>query len=515
MFRSSAAKFGAAAAVVGVSTLALSPVIHAATADSREEKRRLVQDQRNSTRNTLVGAAGCAVLVGASAAFFSLRYKTCPPNQLLVIFGMSPKIMSKGGTLVLPILQQARTLSMEPMPLDIKLASALSLERIRVNIPAVFTVAVGSETRFHEKAAERLLGLKQDEIAYQAKEIITGQLRAVVAQLDIDTINQDRDTFNSMIDNNVGTELAKIGLELVNVNITDINDASGKIEAQGKKAAAESIEKARIAEALERRKGASGVAEAEKLRDTEVAVHVAEKDIGMKEAEREMRQRSADIEASAVESENLGSGRIAQSNTELQVVRAEAYATGEARERESRAKVEEIDARACAEAAIADAERVEAVKRAELEAPARAMKSKIICDAEAQAEQTMITARGKAEATFIQMEAEAKGHFEILDKKAKGLGALVEGCGGADAAFSLLMLEHVDKIAETSALAISNIKFDKVTVWDTGAGASGEGSTTSNFIRSLTQSLPPSMEVIEKVAGVKLPKLSGKSQDTA
>jgi len=72
---------------------------------------------------------------------------------------------------------------------------------------------------------------------------------------------------------------AKIGLELVNVNITDINDASGKIEAQGKKAAAESIEKARIAEALERRKGASGVAEAEKLRDTEVAVHVAEKDI--------------------------------------------------------------------------------------------------------------------------------------------------------------------------------------------------------------------------------------------
>ena len=96
------------------------------------------------------------------------------------------------------------------MPLDIKLASALSLERIRVNIPAVFTVAVGSETHFHEKAAERLLGLKQDEIAYQAKEIITGQLRAVVAQLDIDTINQDRDTFNSMIDNNVGTELGEL-----------------------------------------------------------------------------------------------------------------------------------------------------------------------------------------------------------------------------------------------------------------------------------------------------------------
>ena len=110
-----------------------------------------------------------------------------------------------------------------------------------------------------------------------------------------------------------------------------------------------------------------------------------------------------------METENLGAGRIAKSTAELQIVRAEAYAIGEARERESRAKVEELDARACAEAALADAERVEAVKRAELEAPARAMKSKIICDAEAQAEETMVVARGQAEATFIQA---CTAHFQ-------------------------------------------------------------------------------------------------------
>lgn len=459
----------------------------------------------------MVMFGGFAGLIGGCAAFFALRYKTCPPNKLMVVFGTAPKIITNGGTLVWPIIQTARTLSMEPMPLNIKLASALSLERIRVNIPAVFTVAVGSDSSYHKKAAERLLGLPQQEIAYQATEIITGQLRAVVAQLDIDQINQDRDLFNQMISSHVSVELEKIGLELVNVNITDIIDASGKIEAQGKKAAAESIEKARIAEALERRKGASGVAEADKLRDTEVAQHVAEKDIGMKQAERNMREQSAEIEARAVEAENLGSGRIAKSKAELQMVRADAYATGEASEREAHAQVEEREARACAEAAVADAQRVEAVKRAELEAPARAMKAKTICDAEAQAEQTMILARGKAEATFIQMEADAKGQFELLDKKAQGLGALVQSCGSADAAFKLLMLEHVDTIAETSAKAISNIKFDKVTVWDSGAGGNADGSSsTSNFIRSLTQSLPPSMEIIEKVAGVDLPKLAAK-----
>lgn len=453
--------------------------------------------------------------VGGFFAFASWRYRTCPPNELLVVYGITGTSIKKGGgSFVLPIVQQSRTLSMEPMPLEVKLGSALSLERIRVNIPAVFTVAVGGSETFHELAAQRLLGLSQDEISYQAKEIITGQLRAVVAQMDIDEINQDREKFNSMIEDYVGKELSKIGLELVNVNITDINDASGKIEAQGKKAAAESIEKARISEALERRKGASGVAEADKMRETEVAVHVAQRDIGMKEAELEQRAKIAEINASAVEAENLGQGRIATSTAALQITKAEAYTTGEAREREAKAKVEELEAKAFALAAQAQAERIEMDKRAELEAPAKAMKSKIITDAEAQAQQTIIMARGKADATFIQMEAEAKGHFELLDKKAQGLSALVTGCGGSDAAFKLLMLEHVDTIAETSAKAISNIKFDKVTVWDTTAGSGNGSSTTADFIRSLTQSLPPTMEVIEKVAGVNLPKLdSGKSSD--
>jgi uncharacterized protein involved in type VI secretion and phage assembly len=101
--------------------------------------------------------------------------------------------------------------------------------------------------------------------------------------------------------------------------------------------------------------------------------------------------------------ENLGAGRIATSTAELQIVRAEAYTTGEAGERQARAKVEEIEARACAEAALADAERVEAVKRAELEAPAKAMKAKVIIEAQAQAEETIVKARGKAEATYIQV----------------------------------------------------------------------------------------------------------------
>eukprot|EP01052_Picozoa_sp_SAG31_P038090 SAG31_NODE_5026_length_2798_cov_1.188959_2_plen_358_part_00 len=348
--------------------------------------------------------------------------------------------------------------------------------------------------------------MKQEEIAYQAKEIITGQLRAVVAQMDIDQINTDRKKFNEMIDESVTAELKKIGLELVNVNITDVNDASGKIEAQGKKAAAESIEKARIDEATERKKGEVGTAEQEMQKRIAVAQSLMQQKIGVAEAEKSQRIREAEINYDTVSAENKNRELVAVTERDLKITLAETYGASESKDREQKAMVEEAEAKAYASAAMEKANRIEAEKRAEFEAPAKAMKATTILEAQAEAEKTIIEARGKADATFIQMEAEAKGHFELLDKKAQGLGALVSSCGSADEAFKLLMLEHVDTLAETSAKAISNIKFDKVTVWDGGAGANGN-SATSDFIRSLTQSLPPSMEVIEKVAGVKLPAM--------
>ena len=157
-----------------------------------------------------------------------------------------------------------------------------------------------------------------------------------------------------------------------------------------------------------------------------------------------------------------------------------------------------------AKAALAEAERVEAEQRAKFEAPAKAQKARILVDAEAEAEKRRLEAQGEASAIFAKLEAEARGQYEILAKKGEGLKQIVEACGGAQQAFQLMMLEHLDTLAETSAKAISNIKFDKVVVWENG-GANGR-SNTADFLHKMAGTLPPMLQVMRDIGGVEIPE---------
>jgi flotillin len=104
----------------------------------------------------------------------------------------------------------------------------------------------------------------------------------------------------------------------------------------------------------------------------------------------------------------------------------------------------------------------------------------------------------------MRLEAEARGQYEIMAKKADAMRQLVEAAGGAKEAYQLLLLEHLDTLAETSAKAISNIKFDKVVVWDAGNGGGAPG-----FLQNMAKTLPPMMQVLRDIAGVELPGYVG------
>jgi len=225
-----------------------------------------------------------------------------------------------------------------------------------------------------------------------------------------------------------------------------------------------------------------------------------------------MRIAVADANAKAVTGENLSKAMIAATNSELRVKEATAYQTGETKYREAQAAVNEAQYLAEAKAMQALGVKIEQEKRAELEAVAKASKAKQIVDAEAQAEKTRIEAIGEASATFARLEAQAKGEYEILAKKGEGLKRIVEACGGAQPAFQLMMLEHLQALAQTAATAISNIKFDKVIVWDSGNGANGAGpgGGAAGFLQSLAKSIPPMMNVMQDLGGVKMPEFLGK-----
>ncbi len=500
----------------------------------------------------LIGGLALVFIIFGFILAMARRYKRCPSNKILVVYGrtgkgQSAKPIHGGGTFVWPLIQAYDYLSLDPMQIEIPLEGALSLENIRVHVPSVFTVAIGTEHEIMSNAAVRLLGLSRTEIMKQAEDIIFGQLRQVIASMRIEEINRDRDVFLSRVQGSLEPELAKIGQVLINVNIKDITDASGYIEAIGQKAASEAIQQAAIDVAEQERKGAIGVAEAQKTRAIEVAEREKVRDIGTKDAERERAVKIADLEkqrevgekyalfeqeslvkdseremrikvaaanADAVSGENEAKATIASANAELKVREAEAFQIGETRKREADAAVREAQYLAEAKAAAAEGKKIEAEKRAELEASARAEKAETIVTAEAEAERARIRAEGEAAATFARLDAEARGQYEILRRKGDGLREIVNACGGSSAAFQMLMLEHLDHLAETAATAISNIKFDKIVVWD-GAGGSGNGngeggSGTSRFLQSLAGSLPPTLQMMRDIGGVEMPEFLGK-----
>ncbi len=502
------------------------------------------------------------IIVLAALAFLFLavalvarQLKRCPSNRVLVVYGTGGKgeaavCVHGGARLVLPLVQDYKWLNLEPMQIEIPLRGALSIENIRVNVPSVFTVAIGTSPELMQNASIRLLGLAGSEIKRQAEDIIFGQLRQVIASMRIEDINRDRDKFLENIQTSLEPELKKIGLVLINVNITDITDESGYIEAIGQKAASEAIQKARGDVADNEKMGEIRVAEAEREKAIQVAnaqkiqvigtreaerdraIRVAEMDkeqvVGeqtanfereaqVAHADREKRIRIADANARAIEGENEAEADIAASKATLKVKEAEAYELGETRARIARAAVLEAESKAMAKAALAEAEQVEAKRRAELEAPAKADKARIVVEAEAEKEKRRIEAEGEASAIFAKLEAEARGQYEILAKKGDGLRAIIDACGGAQEAFQMMMLEHFDDLVDASARAISNIKFDKIVVWE-GGGQNGT-SSTANWLHEMSRTLPPMLQVMQDIGGIEIPetlaKLSGAQKGEA
>lgn len=438
--------------------------------------------------------------------FFMLRYRRCPSDQILVVYGKvagankSAKCIHGGGTMVWPLFQDYEYLYLTPMTIGIPLTGALSKQNIRVNVPSSFTVQVSPDENIMGNAAICLLGQSQEQIEDMARNIIFGQLRLTVASLTIEEINQNRDHFLQVISSNVEPELNKIGLQLINVNVTDITDEADYIASIGKKAAAEAINRAKIDVATQEKVGSIGEAEANKDKDIQVAQNKAEAEKGIKEAEASQRCYVAEQESKAITGENNAKAAIAQSNAELQVVEAEAYRKAEVAKREAEIIIQKAQYEA-------EKQRLNAEEIAQQEID----KQKLIIDASAIAEKTREEARGEADATLLKYRAEAEGQQALLEGKAAGYRRLVESAGDdASLAATLLMIEKLQDIVSLQTEAIRNIKIDKVTVWDGGNGKGADGKTsTADFLSGMVKSLPPLHDVAQ-MAGLQLPEYLGK-----
>ncbi|HOP04268.1 MAG TPA: SPFH domain-containing protein [Tenuifilaceae bacterium] len=451
----------------------------------------------------LLGTIALVIFVFILIISLVKRYKRCPSDRVLVVFGKvgkgksdqarSAKCIHGGAAFIWPIIQDYSFLNLTPISIEINLTNALSQQNIRVDVPSRFTVGISTEPGVMDNAAERLLGLSQDDISNLAKDIIFGQLRLVVATMEIEEINNNRDKFLAAVSANVEAELKKIGLKLINVNVTDINDESGYIEALGKEAAAKAINDAKKSVAEKNRDGSIG--EANAMRDQRVQVSQAD--------------------ATAVEGENQAKITIANSNATRRENEAEAERKAVAAEKVARAKALEEAYAAEKAAETIRAQREQATQKADIVVPAQINKEKIEIDAEAIAERTRREAHGEADAIFMKMEAEGKGIFEILTKQAEGFEKLSKAAGNSRDAVMMMIADKLPELVKTQVEAIKNLKIDKVTVWDNmGSGKDGKSPATANFLSGMLGSIPP-FEELFKMAGMELPNyLKGKTIET-
>ena len=448
---------------------------------------------------------GVLAIAAFGIILVATRYKRCASDEILVVYGRirggkASRCIHGGAVMVWPLIQEYKKISLIPMTISIPLDNALSLQNIRINVPSTFTVGVSTNPLIMNNAAERLLHLTKNDIEAMAQEIILGQLLLTVASLTIEQINQDRDAFLELIRDNVGAELHKLGLYLINVNIIDITDESNYINSIGKKAAAGAVNKALVDVANAERDGAIGKANADRDREVQVAQNVAESQKGQKAAEVDRRVFVQQQEATGVQGENLSRAEIASYQADLEEKEAAAMQRAEVARRTAEMEVQKAQYNLEQERL-----RAEEIVREEIS------KTQIEIAAEAEAERQRRIAQGEADAVLARYNAEAEGTKAVLEAKANGYKQLVDSAGGdVKAAATLLMVEKIEEIVARQTEAIANLQIDKITVWDSGNG--GEGGSTANFVSSLIRSLPPVHDVA-KMAGVDLPDYLGSMKE--
>ena len=491
---------------------------------------------------------GILLLIVLITAFVISRYKRCPSDKILVVYGktrgdQSSKCYAGGAAFIVPVIQDYQYLDLTPLSIDVNLQDALSKQNIRVSVPSQFTVGISTDPKLMQAAAERLLGQTRSDISKLAHDIIMGQMRLVIANMDIEELNTDRDKFVHSVYDHVGAELHKIGLDLINVNVTDIHDESGYIQALGKEAAAKAINDAKVKVANEVKIGSIGEAQAMQEQRIKVAEAITQAEIGEANTSQEQRVQVAGAnsraqigEADALQEQRI---RVAEANSQAEIGEADSQASANIGKNTAAIKIAnsnalrdieiaEAERKATAARKVASAKALEeayvaeqskeiaraAMEKAKREADevviADIDKQKAVINAQAAAETQREIARGEADAILAKFKAQAEGTEELLRKQAEGFAKLVEASGGKPTdAVGFLLIDKLTELASIQVEAIKEVDIDKVVVYDNGSGK-GVG----NFVKGLYGMMPQLNDFLNQ-SGMHLPETLIKQVTTA
>nr|WP_307327287.1 flotillin family protein [Evansella vedderi] len=471
------------------------------------------------------------VLILALIGVFVTKYRTAGPDEALIVTGSylgkknvntdesgnRIKIVRGGGTFVLPVFQQAESLSLLSSKIDVSTPEVYTEQGVPVMADGTAIIKIGGSIGEIATAAEQFLGKTKADRENEAKEVLEGHLRSILGSLTVEEIYKNREKFSQEVQRVASQDLAKMGLYIVSFTIKDVRDKNGYLDSLGKPRIAQVKRDADIATAeadketrIKRAEADKDAKRSELERATEIAE--AEKINQLKVAE--FRREQDEAKARADQAYHLQEARSQQEVTEqkMQVQIIERQKQIELEEKEIARREKQYDSEVKKKA---DADRYAVEQAAEAEkrkqfAEADAKKYNIEAMAKAEAEKIRIDGIAKAEAERAQGEADA----EIIRLRGLAEAEAKEKIAEAyekygQAAILDMILQMLPTYAKEVAAPLSNI--EKITVVDTGSSGENGGANkvtgyATNLMSTLQESLKASSgidvkDLIENFAG--------------
>ncbi|MDB5097766.1 MAG: band 7 protein [Cyanobacteria bacterium RYN_339] len=460
-------------------------------------------------------------IVGGAASI----YRRVPPNRALIVYGAglaSPKIVTGGGALVIPVFRDYKELSLELMSFDVMPQhSFYTKQGIAVNVEAVAQIKVKSDPVSIRTAAEQFLSKSPADREMSIRQVMEGHLRGIVGTLTIEQIVKEPEEVAGKVRDQVADDVTKMGLEVVSFTIKEVGDDQNYITNMGLP------EIARI------------------RRTAEVAKAEAERDIAISKANaaREAAVSQAAADQARVLAQSISETAQAEAVRDLNLKKAE-YEGAVNHQKAVAEKAYEISANQSQQKVIAEQVRISQiekqeqlkvqeleVRRRELELQATTIKQaeaeqrRVMILAEADKQKIFMEAAGRAEAIRQQGNAEAeitlargKAEAEIIKTRGEAEAAVVAAKGQAEAeamqkkadayerytqaAILDRMLSSLPEMAQAFASALASV--DKITIVSTGDGKGGGASALTGEVAKMVAQMPA---MVETITGMKVSDL--------
>src|SRR5580692_5045527 len=454
--------------------------------------------------NILITAALMALGVLILLSMFARLFRKAGPNQALIVYGFRGTRIIKGrGTVIFPMVESARELSLELMSFDVAPQQDLyTMQGVGVTVEAVAQIKVKSDPESIQTAAEQFLTKSDQNREALIRLVMEGHLRGIIGQLTVEEIVKEPEMVGDRMRNTCAADMNKMGLEVISFTIKEVRDKNEYISNMGRP------DIARI------------------QRDADVATAEAERDTAIRraQAQREAAISKAQADQERVLAETLSLTKQAEAQRDLEIKRAEYLETTKRQqaqadkayeiqtnvmqqqvvaeqvkisqiEKEAQIKVQEAEILRRERELVATVLKPAEIERRRIEALAAAEKQRLISEAEGHASAIRTQGEAEAEIVFKKGEAEAKAmNVKAVAYQEWNQAAVVDK-----------LISSMPEIVRALASPLQNV--DKITIVSTGnADSAGMNKITGDMTQMAAQ-IPA---LFETLSGMKMQELFGK-----